>query len=218
MLKDSIDTMCKLRKIIDRNTEKNKKYRLSLQNIKDNTIHGLKELDTIDDETLNLLHWDCGIPLTHIAEALGVSTRKLHVKAKTTILVCEYCGKEYKRVKHRLNHAKGECQCRIEKRIREEKAIEDRWKKFHEEHGNMWKEQEERIEELRTMPYHEYLQTQEWKDKSYTAKKKARFKCQLCGKAGDRLNTHHNTYENRGNELPSDLLVLCEECHRDYST
>ena len=74
-----------------------------------------------------------------------------------------------------------------------------------------------RRDELHTMPYYEYLQTPEWKQTSYAAMKKARFKCQLCGENGKTLNTHHNTYERRGYEIPSDLMVLCQECHETYS-
>jgi len=31
---------------------------------------------------------------------------------------------------------------------------------------------------------------------------------------GDDLNVHHNTYKRRGHELGSDLLVLCQKCHK----
>lgn len=56
-----------------------------------------------------------------------------------------------------------------------------------------------------------------------TSKKWQRFKrrvklsrgecCERCGAASVGLEVHHVTYERLGNELPSDVLVLCHRCH-----
>lgn len=69
-----------------------------------------------------------------------------------------------------------------------------------------------RIKDLKTMPYSEYLQTPEWKEKRKKALRFARFKCQLCNSA-ERLNVHHRTYERLGQELMGDLITLCNDCH-----
>ncbi len=73
-----------------------------------------------------------------------------------------------------------------------------------------------RIIELRTMPYYEYLQTPEWQERRKQAMKWAGFRCQVCNAYGVKLNTHHRTYERRGNENNRDLITLCEDCHRTF--
>jgi 5-methylcytosine-specific restriction endonuclease McrA len=42
---------------------------------------------------------------------------------------------------------------------------------------------------------------------------RAGHKCQTCGTRDARLDVHHNSYENYGDERPQDLTVLCERCH-----
>lgn len=72
---------------------------------------------------------------------------------------------------------------------------------------------------LRTMPYKEYLDTPEWKSRSERMKRIAGNRCQVCN-SPDNLNTHHRTYDRRGNEKMGeggDLFVLCEECHELFS-
>lgn len=75
---------------------------------------------------------------------------------------------------------------------------------------------QQRIRELATMPYKEYLQTPEWKETRKRALKRAGFSCQLCNSKDKILNVHHRTYERRGNEQNNDLIVLCEDCHRKF--
>lgn len=69
--------------------------------------------------------------------------------------------------------------------------------------------------EYKIMPYKEYLQTDHWKQTRKKALKKAKYKCELCG-SKENLNAHHKTYERKGNELPEDLIVLCEICHSTH--
>lgn len=71
------------------------------------------------------------------------------------------------------------------------------------------------INNLKFMPYEEYLQTNHWKDVRKRALYRSGYKCQLCSSKGN-LNVHHNTYENRGNEKDEDLIVLCEKCHGKF--
>lgn len=72
-----------------------------------------------------------------------------------------------------------------------------------------------RLEELRTMPYQKYLQTPEWQEIRHRALRKAKHRCELCAKEGV-LHIHHKTYKNRGNEPLTDLIVLCQHCHRKF--
>lgn len=65
-----------------------------------------------------------------------------------------------------------------------------------------------------TMPYREYLKTEEWEVRRQAALRRADYRCQVCNAPRSaRLNVHHRTYERRGIELESDLTVLCEDCH-----
>jgi 5-methylcytosine-specific restriction endonuclease McrA len=70
-----------------------------------------------------------------------------------------------------------------------------------------------RQNELRRMPYADYLQTPEWRETRQGALKRAGFKCQTCA-AGGQMHVHHRTYARRGCEHNSDLIVLCAGCHQ----
>jgi 5-methylcytosine-specific restriction endonuclease McrA len=69
-----------------------------------------------------------------------------------------------------------------------------------------------RIEEMRALPYRDYLKTTWWKRQREGALERARHACQLCN-APERLQVHHRTYEWLGWEEESDLIVLCSSCH-----
>jgi len=75
--------------------------------------------------------------------------------------------------------------------------------------------QAERLEELRSMPYQEYLQSPEWDATRKAALKRAHYRCQLCNSNGQ-LHVHHKTYERLGTEYTSDLIVLCRGCHAKF--
>lgn len=62
--------------------------------------------------------------------------------------------------------------------------------------------------------YADYLQSPHWRDDVRPAAlERAGHKCQVCGKENKTLNVHHNTYERLGRELPTDVVVLCQDCH-----
>jgi 5-methylcytosine-specific restriction endonuclease McrA len=65
------------------------------------------------------------------------------------------------------------------------------------------------------MPYKEYLQTEHWINLREQALRKAKYKCELCN-SKENLNVHHKTYDNKGNEPLSDLIVLCNNCHAKF--
>lgn len=72
----------------------------------------------------------------------------------------------------------------------------------------------ERLGQLQGMPYADYLRTLEWQRTRVAALRLADHRCQLdATHAGRRLDVHHSTYERRGAELSSDLVVLCADCH-----
>jgi 5-methylcytosine-specific restriction endonuclease McrA len=72
----------------------------------------------------------------------------------------------------------------------------------------------DRLVELRTMPYREYLRTPEWRRARAAALLRAGHCCSLDVTHTQNLEVHHRTYERLGAELASDLVVLCESCHR----
>lgn len=63
-----------------------------------------------------------------------------------------------------------------------------------------------------SIQYSDYLLTEKWKGISKECKRLAGNKCSECGST-ERLETHHTTYENIGNEDQCDLQCLCHNCH-----
>jgi hypothetical protein len=59
--------------------------------------------------------------------------------------------------------------------------------------------------------YKKYLKLDHWKGLSRRIRQE-RGNCQECGKKYN-LNVHHLNYDRIGNELESDLIVLCKWCH-----
>jgi len=96
-------------------------------------------------------------------------------------------------------------------------------KKKNEQSHATWeirrREEKERedtiINNLVTMPYTEYLKTEHWSKIRKSALRRAKYKCQLCKNDGE-LHVHHNTYENRGHEEYTDVIVLCRSCHAQF--
>lgn len=60
--------------------------------------------------------------------------------------------------------------------------------------------------------YAEYLRSAGWQARRQEALARAGYRCQVCNSTS-RLEVHHRTYANRGNERPEDLTVLCAACH-----
>lgn len=63
--------------------------------------------------------------------------------------------------------------------------------------------------------YRSYLNSPTWRTKRNAALKRANYRCSRCGSKRD-PNVHHKTYERLGNELDSDLEVLCFTCHNGH--
>ena len=61
--------------------------------------------------------------------------------------------------------------------------------------------------------YRKYINSATWDRRRKRAIEDANNRCQLCGTA-DRVQVHHLSYDNLGNERQEDLLVVCRECHR----
>lgn len=61
--------------------------------------------------------------------------------------------------------------------------------------------------------YKEYLKSPHWQATRKKALKHYDNQCTICG-SKVKLNVHHFTYENIGNESIHELTVVCEGCHR----
>ncbi len=73
-----------------------------------------------------------------------------------------------------------------------------------------------RLDALRRMPYANRRETMEWQVLRNQMLRRAGYRCQLCSASGVRLNVHHNTYDNYGEERLEDLVVLCRPCHERH--
>jgi hypothetical protein len=72
----------------------------------------------------------------------------------------------------------------------------------------------ERLLELRSMPYEDYLDTDEWRAARKAKLRQVNHQCRRCGR--DRyLHVHHLTYDHLGHEWLDELVVLCQPCHWD---
>lgn len=70
------------------------------------------------------------------------------------------------------------------------------------------------------MPYTDFLKTPYWEGIRCYKLRRAKYSCELCS-AKAKLNVHHRTYKNHGLEhrrsiADSDLIVLCEKCHKKF--
>jgi 5-methylcytosine-specific restriction endonuclease McrA len=86
---------------------------------------------------------------------------------------------------------------------------------YEEELRSAYLAQEARNKQLNKMSLTEYLKTREWRVKRNRALIRAGNRCQVCASTYQ-LDVHHRTYERLGNELLSDLMVLCRRCHQHY--
>lgn len=73
-------------------------------------------------------------------------------------------------------------------------------------------------EAIRKLSYDEFLATPYWETITTYKRQKANFKCERCG-SSKHTQTHHKTYAHHGYEhnidvINEDLIVLCEDCHR----
>lgn len=63
--------------------------------------------------------------------------------------------------------------------------------------------------------YQEYLDSEGWKAKRDMVRQYWDNRCALCNAEGE-LHVHHRTYERRGNERLTDLILLCKDCHSKF--
>lgn len=204
---------------IDKLNELERQVEIQAQDIQDLATELLAALPEEEQrEAAKILYWAYAkwIPVRSIAEAVDIRPHT----------VCKYVGKAefeiscrrckapikvavksrdgYAREKHFAKFALcGACK----ERIVETREKDDMLQKL---------EYEKNIQDLRSMPYTDYLKTEHWQYTRTKALKRARYRCQLCNRGNISLHVHHRTYENRGYEQNDDLIVLCADCHRKF--
>ena len=61
--------------------------------------------------------------------------------------------------------------------------------------------------------YLEYLKSEEWREKRKEILEDRNNECEECGEKATQV--HHLNYDNIGEEEDDDVLVLCNECHKE---
>lgn len=61
--------------------------------------------------------------------------------------------------------------------------------------------------------YASYMRSAAWDGRRRAALIAADYQCERCGAEDEELQVHHLTYARLGRELPSDLKVVCIDCH-----
>ena len=218
--------MCEILSEIQEITSQIDSYKTSIHLAKNQLYDIIKEIgadsDNLEDysEELTHLYWFADIKPSILKNLLGITSPKLLSLLLPVSLasLCAICG-EAIRVKSKNSidyHVKDgkpicwDCWCK-------EKQIQENFLQ-HDFEPEMLKEAQKRsrLLELQSMPYNQYLKTPEWTERRNRHLKYAKYKCQICNQGNTVLNVHHRTYENRGNELINDLIVLCSDCHKTF--
>ncbi len=174
------------------------------------------------EKEIAALYWDSDIPVAEIMDTYGLPLHevlRLAGPASLDGVDCRYCSGPvfvYSRSQARDRHEK------IAKGYRVldwampdacETCSNKRKAEYQRKLSAGYEAKQERRKLLGTMPYRDYLQTPEWQETRKAALRRARYCCQACSSTF-RLNVHHRTYARRGQELNSDLIVLCAGCHQ----
>ncbi len=187
-----------------------------------------KEINTVVEQVLKEgcsiemisdIYWNCPeVSVKVLCEGAGVTSALmlLRVLKPLEVCKCEGCGvglfahsrteqTSFKPTKYGY-HNKYLCvDCR-------DKKSEARDRRYEEEE----RQEKERLQELKYMPYQEYLKTPEWQETRKRQLRRSDYRCQVCNEGDKILDVHHRTYENKGCEYYSDLIVLCRDCHSTF--
>lgn len=192
---------------------------------KEKLTQELKSLKVAESqEFVDWYYWQTDNDTTILAEMLGVGRNQIAKKATAPYQLpykCQRC----KQTSHypcnsradaksflknaRSKYTKEDCYCQQCK----DELEKERRNKLVKRAQTKEERAKDKIHLLRIMPYNEYLQTKHWKTFSRERMREADYKCKKCGRSDIELNVHHLTYERRGCELPSDVIVLCKACH-----
>lgn len=157
-------------------------------------------------EDLWHLYWMTDVNAKYIAERLGMAA---HLALRPgPVGACPHCGASVNAFSRAtLNPI---CEACKATQLRKVKAT---WAQQEAERRAQGTAARRRLRELRAMPYRDYLRTPEWQGVRLAALRRAKYSCQLCNASGVQLHVHHRTYQRRGQEWDSDVIVLCKACH-----
>ena len=179
-----------------------------------------------EEERLNAaryLYWMVPeVPSNAIAQGmLGIGVHKLReiIGSIEGEIDCERCGKpiHFRSRTHMKEIIKASASVRPRYAEGYRVLCEKCWKKIQDERHKEYERhvalREARLQELKTMPYEEYLKTPEWQARRKQHLRSVGYRCQVCNATGVPLDVHHRTYERRGEEHYKDLIALCRDCH-----
>lgn len=166
------------------------------------------------------LYWNSGscVDSSELGRAYTGSAYRVHVHVDSQIVEtnCSYCETEMDIIIH--SRSERDEFLRGKSRFECDKCRDQRLKKMQEDADRAqarlqaWSN---RVYELQQMKYSEYLKTDHWQELRNRMLKRSGYKCQLCN-ASSTLHVHHRTYERKGYEELSDLIVLCAKCHAKF--
>src|SRR5918994_4687352 len=177
--------------------------------------------------TIALLYWHCpDFAVSDIADGFGVEVQRVKgiAEANPTVkfrcLDCETPLRPQSREHFRQMTSALRMLEQNPQLLREylytglhcESCMAERRERWGEEWVRQEHEYQQRLLELRTMPYEEYLRTFEWRGRRERKLEAADYRCQFCNRYRKSLDVHHRTYDNLGQELDSDLIVVCRDC------
>lgn len=168
----------------------------------------------ISQEDLNKIYWETSINSRVLAKTMQIKESEL--RSMITPIpygTCERCGASLcftSRNQRILNSQRTVCtKCERAAELYRRNEYRLQVKQEGVEH------QTTAPEDLKRMPYQEYLNTDHWKELRNLALKAAKYRCEVCDSDG-KLNVHHKHYKTRGAESLSDLVVLCHDCHAKF--
>jgi hypothetical protein len=205
-----------------------------------------EHLEALKNALLSLYNIEPEIDITSIAprEIQQVNTQNDQIKAPKRIklpresfvgnwkveppqVICPFCGFEYVHIEN-CEYRKGNDNHEAHPSIRGDFVEIKFWCEndhrwflcfgFHKGYTFAWVENEIGMGQEKPLTYHEYIKTDEWKEKARQAKDRADWRCQLCNTRPIKkdLHAHHRTYERLGKEEPGDITVLCANCHAKF--
>lgn len=155
------------------------------------------------------LYWNSEIPVEEIAEAYGLADADEPelVAGLTTVLVeCCDCGQAWAEF----------VRCRVAAWWVRAQGRARRWRCLTCKGRRILRKRLSRGGRYGGYSsYREYLAGPHWQATRKDAIARAGQSCQLCC-APSKLHVHHRTYVRLGHELPSDLIVLCADCHEAF--
>jgi 5-methylcytosine-specific restriction endonuclease McrA len=171
-------------------------------------------IEDLGTAAIRMLYWSESLPPGVIARSAGIGTHEVwKVAGPRNVGQCACGGPIEARSLSQFHSFRSRvCEdCLRDEYERRRNAISVDWHALNKER----EARDERRNQLRWMPYRQYLRTEEWRERRMQALQRAGFRCQTCN-AGGRLEVHHRTYERRGAEEMSDLTVLCRGCHQNF--